>query len=851
MTSRGLTRVASVLIWPAVAFTGRLRYAQKFAVVGLVLLLPLASVAVAYVGQQRREIGFSTKERHGVALLAPLTVLTAHLVAARHELVTSGGRDGSNLHADLARLDTLNERLGRRLGTTEDWRSTRRTIEAAEHNGGELMVRYEAYNTAVDAALALIVRVGDQSNLTLDPELDTYYLMDILQFRLPVLLDVAGRVSDRAVFMETTALAGSDTFIDLGVFNGVVANTHRAITRAARTVVERTRNPEVRRVAADQYYRLHAVVAAFEEQIRGVVQSRQVGAAVSTGAESVHAAASGFAAESAAALHALLRTRIAGLSARAIRVELGGGLAALLALYLFVGFYVSVVSPIRLIVGALQAVAGGDLARRVAVQTHDELSFVARALNDTIHQTEIATNRLGKQATHDTLTGLPNRAYVLDHLDRVLDLVRRGEGPALAVLFIDLDRFKIINDSLGHAVGDEVLRTVAARLTRVLRPADIVARLAGDEFIVVSQGLERLPDLREAAERIVDEVRKPITVTTPAGERVVGIGASIGVAVADGTPGSVGSAGSAAELLHDADVAMYRAKERGRGRVEIFDEGMRNAVESRLEVQDELRRSVETGQIVVHYQPILDTTTARVIGFEALARWNHPTRGLVGATELITVAERTGLIHAVGASVLAQACRQAAHWRATRPECADVHIAVNVSGTQFAEATFADTVAEVLTDTGLEPGALWLEITETSVMAETGTTKETVDTVRALGVNLVIDDFGTGYSSLAYLRRFQVTALKIDRSFVASLGQDPVGEAIVTTIVGLADALRLLVVGEGVETAEQLDLLRRMGCPAAQGTLLAPPAPGEQVWDLLAGRAAQAGPSAPVPAAVA
>ena len=839
MFSRSLHRVAALLFHPAVALTGRLRYAQKFVVVGLVLLVPLASVAVAYVRQQRDEIELTARERLGVELIAPLTVLTTHLVHARHEVVRSGGASRPDMSADLARLDELDRRFGATLNLTQEWQEVRRLIESARDTRGELIVRFQAYNTAADALLGLIVYVGDESGLTLDPHLDTYYLMDIVQGRLPVLLDIAGRATDRAAFADSGSLrATSDGFIELGVYNGVLSNTHKAIQRAARTVAARTANAGVRRTVLDHFARLDVVTTAFDQRLREAVHNRRVGAALADGADSVHSEATYFATDAAIALDLLLQERITALSARSTWVQAGGALAAILAVYLFIGFYLSVAVPIRLIVSTLGAVAAGDLTRRVAVRTRDELSFVARTLNDTIAQTEVATNRLARQATHDTLTGLPNRAFVLDRLDLALTRTRHEGAAPMAVLFIDLDRFKIINDSLGHAAGDAVLRTVAERLTRVLRPSDLVARLAGDEFVVITEGLERLDEAIPVAERIVEEVGRPITITLETGEREVGVGASVGIAFADGTKTEIPD-----DLLRDADVAMYKAKEEGRGRIAIFDDRMRTAVEARLAIREDLRHAIDNGQVQVHYQPIVDLAECRVLGFEALARWHHPERGMIDAREVVSVAEEAGLISALGGMILAEACRQAARWRAGRADAADLCIAVNVSGKQFGEPTFVPTVAAVLAGTGLDPSALWLEITEGSLMADTPTTAATVEAVRALGAQLVIDDFGTGYSSLAYLRRFPISVLKIDRSFIGGLGYDPEAEAIIEMIVSLAHTLRLRVVAEGVESAEQMTRLRSLGCTTVQGYHLGVPTSADQAWeraDELLGRSAGA-----------
>jgi diguanylate cyclase (GGDEF)-like protein len=814
---------------PGAALIGRLRYAHKFIVVGLVLLVPLGCVAVAYVQLQRAQSAFSAKERLGVEFMAPLVELTARVVRARHLAVASGARgDPAALEGQMAHVDAVDRRISPALGTAGGWPAARRVLVAARDATGSAADRYAAYNTSIDALRALIVHVGDKSNLTLDPDLDTYYLMDTLQFRLPVLLDEAGRGVDLATLANAQAAsAGTDALIGLGLANGVLAATQAAVSHAVTTITANTADRDVRRETTANAARLTAATSALVHTLTTVVKDRQVSAVRADAADAVRTAAAEFAAQAATSLDSLLRARIDGLSARAQRVELISGLGALLAAYLFAGFYLSVTRPVRRIVETLHAVADGDLTRRVTVDTHDELSFVARALNDTVATTEIATNRLARQATYDTLTGLPNRALFLDRLGRALARTARG-GDLTAVLFIDLDRFKPINDSLGHATGDQVLRAIACRLTTLLRADDTVARLAGDEFVVIGESLSTPEAAVRFGERVVTTLSQPIRTATGVVVHEVSVGASVGVAFADG-----GADVTAEDLLRDADVAMYRAKQRGRGRVEVFDEALRIAVESRLETQNELRHAIDDGQIRAFYQPIVDSASGAVVGFEALARWEHPVRGLLAPGAFIDVAEETGLIVPLGARMLALACARTARWRDERPDRSDLHVAVNVSGTQFTHPSFVPTVAAVLADTGLDPDALWLEITETSIMADAKAAAETLGAIRALGVHLAIDDFGTGYSSLAYLRRFPVESLKIDRSFVAGIGRNREDEAIVDMILSLASALGLCVVAEGVETADQLAHLRRLGCGLVQGYHFGRPMPPDQIWYFL------------------
>ncbi len=819
-----MTRAFRILFAPAAALIGRLRYAQKFAVTGLVLLIPLAFVATAYVGLQRDQISFSAEERSGVSYMTPLLALTARVAESRHAAVTPGAA-AVPVDEQAARVDAVDRRLGSALGTSGTWSATRLLIADAQHGTGSATDRYESYNTAMKALLDLIVKVGDESNLTLDPDLDTYYLMDTLQFRLPVLLDAAGRSADLATMAAgQSATARTDALIELGFTNGVIETTRETITRSVATVAATTADADVRERTVSGFRRLDEATAALATTVTAAVKDRRPDEVRVAAAEAVRVAAADQAEQTALSLDRLLQVRIDGFSGRAHRIELTAGLAALLALYLFVGFYLSVVPPIRRIVAALHAVAAGDLTRRVSVDTHDELSFVARALNQTVAETKTVADRLERQATHDALTGLPNRAVAIDRIARILARNHRG-AETMAVLLIDLDRFKPINDSYGHHVGDEVLGVVAGRLTALLRDGDTVARLGGDEFLVLCERLERPADAVRIGEAVVAQLSRPITA---GGGHAVSVGASVGVSYAGDQPGQ-----TAADLVRDADVAMYRAKQLGRGRVEVFDDALRTAVARRLQTQEELRYAVERGEILPYFQPIVDSGTSAIYGFEALARWHHPTRGLLEPAEFIAVAEEIGLIVPLGAAMLAQACAEAAQWSPLCPDGAAPRVTVNVAGAQLVHPSFVATVVAALDDCGLDPDRLWLEITETSIMADTEAAAETFRAVRALGVHVAVDDFGTGYSSLTYLRRFPVETLKIDRSFVAGIGRDREDEAIVGMILSLARALELRVVAEGVETAAQLDQLRRLGCGLVQGFHLGRPMPAEAARNLV------------------
>ena len=438
-----------------------------------------------------------------------------------------------------------------------------------------------------------------------------------------------------------------------------------------------------------------------------------------------------------------------------------------------------------------------------------------------------AEQQLVHQALHDALTGLPNRALFLDRLGLALSRLERRPGLA-AVFFLDLDYFKVVNDSLGHSAGDQVLVAAADRLHHSLRDGDTAARLGGDEFAVLCDDLVDEGEALQIAERLGAAIAsRPISL---AGRDLV-VTVSIGVAFATHPSQRPES------LLRDADAAMYRAKEKGRARYELFDAAMRARAVARLETEASLREAMDHEQLSLSYQPEVLLSDGSLIGAEALLRWRQGASGggreAAPPADFIAVAEETGLIVPIGGWVVREACRHLAEWRAVAPDRAPQTVSVNLSGRQLARADLSDVVEEALTESGLEPQCLCLEITESVLMDDIEGAVAALKALKAIGVEIAVDDFGTGYSSLAHLRRFPVDILKIDHSFVAGLGRNPEDAAIVRAVLALARTLDLAVVAEGVERVEQLQELRALGCERAQGHLFSVPLAEPAFADLL------------------
>jgi len=444
------------------------------------------------------------------------------------------------------------------------------------------------------------------------------------------------------------------------------------------------------------------------------------------------------------------------------------------------------------------------------------LYFVAMQRDVTTRQQSVdlklMEERLLYEALYDNLTGLPNRVLLMERLRQAVQAAQQGDKSLFATLFVDLDRFKMINDSLGHSAGDRLLINIAKRLSGCLRPKDTLARLGGDEFVILLENLNS----RESVTRVAERIQKALALPFSVEGNEVFTAASIGIALSD-----TGYA-HPEDLLRDADIAMYRAKAQGRARYEIFHPKMHTRAVTLLQLETDLRRAIERQELQLYYQPIISLRTRQAIGFEALIRWQHPTRGMVSPDEFIPIAEETGLIIPIGDWLLREACRQMQVWRQIFSDRSPLMINVNVSGKQFS-SYLPKQVSQILQETGLDPRQLKLEITETLLMENAEYAVIHLTQLQGLGVQLAIDDFGTGYSSLSYLYRFPIDTLKIDRSFISRLDSDGEQLAIVRTIIMLAWNLGMEVVAEGVETSKQLAQLRALRCEYAQGYLFAKP----------------------------
>ncbi|MHC5112944.1 MAG: putative bifunctional diguanylate cyclase/phosphodiesterase [Planctomycetota bacterium] len=459
-----------------------------------------------------------------------------------------------------------------------------------------------------------------------------------------------------------------------------------------------------------------------------------------------------------------------------------------------------------------------------------ELERANRRLIDEVAQRREIESRLRHHAFHDTLTGLANRALLKERLERCIEMAVRRSEYRFALLFLDVDNFKVINDSLGHDAGDELLVAVTKRLLRCMRSVDtvtrqgeIAARLGGDEFVIVLEGLRHSSDAAIVCERVLDQLSEPFNLN---GHEVT-ISASIGVAISKAAPMTPAS------LLRDADIAMYRAKSAGKARYALFDRGMHDEAVKRLHLENDLRRAVERGQFNVLYHPIISLRTGGISGLEALVRWDHPSRGTISPDEFIPIAEETGLIVPLGTWVMREACAQLARWDEAGATGAKISMNVNLSRRQLLEVRVVDDIRHALEDAGLDSQRLNLEITESAIISDADAAEDQLAQIRRLGVRIQMDDFGTGYSSLSCLHRFPLDVVKIDRSFLATMEENREYAAIIHGIVDIAHNLGMRVTIEGVETSEQLAQVLALDCDFAQGYLFSKPLAPEPAEALL------------------
>ncbi|MFB2834854.1 EAL domain-containing protein [Floridanema evergladense] len=464
-----------------------------------------------------------------------------------------------------------------------------------------------------------------------------------------------------------------------------------------------------------------------------------------------------------------------------------------------------------------------ELEARVKERTY-QLQAVIEELKREIQERKLLQTKLLDMALHDALTGLPNRAFFMEQIVELLKLAQENHDYQFAVLFLDCDRFKVINDSLGHLVGDELLIALTNRLKLLLCSEDTIARFGGDEFAILIKQIDDINSATQVADRILKALSFPFQLK----RNEVFINASIGIALGND------NYEQAEHILRDADTAMYRAKTLGKGQYHVFDPTMHAAAMQALQLENDLRKAIQQEEFVVHYQPIISLCTGKITGFEALVRWQHPTKGIVPPGLFIPIAEETGLINSIGKLVLSQACHQVQQWHQEKLIDESIFMSVNISAKQFAQIDIVEQIDQILAEVKINPQNLKLEITESAFINNAQSAKAILQKLRQRQIQLCIDDFGTGYSSLSYLHNFPVDTLKVDRSFVSKLDGTLESLGLIPAIKKIAETMKMSVVAEGIETKKQLVQLRELNCEFGQGYLFAKPLPKQEATDLLA-----------------
>jgi diguanylate cyclase (GGDEF)-like protein len=791
-TARAASGVPLVLA-PADALVSRLRTSARLAVVVGLLLVPAVFANWAFTAVIGGQVAFTAHERDGVVVLRPALLALAETIAG-HRADLGALRRAASAHPELE-LDL-------------QWKAVTVAHGALGTGAGTPGARVALAGSLTE----LITQAGNTSNLILDPDLDSFYLMDTLVVQIPKAMLSASAVAEVSQYGPRNVVIAAQA-----VRAGTISGTADAIATDLDTALKNTSAADLKAQLSDAVA-FATVLSALATSITDTLDDAEpppVDATVIAGP------ARAAIASTLAALDRLLAARVGELADQRVRTLAVSLAALLLACWFSAAFWWRNRRDVQQIVAGVSAIAQNDLHPNPLPDGRDEFGEIARAvavarqaLQEAQLRQSTLEDALTHQAFHDSLTGLANRALFINRAEHALNSQARG-GATVTVLLLDLDDFKVVNDTRGHAVGDELLVAVADRVGAAMRAQDTAARLGGDEFAILIEDADEV-GVRAVAARLLALLSEPFQLhgTTTR------IGACIGVAF---NPPEAAGQLDLVELLRRADLALYSGKEQGKNRVVEFHQELHTEMVRRIGAQADLQQALERDELVLHYQPIVSLETGQTTGVEALVRWQHPTRGLVAPVDFIPLAEETGLIVPLGSWVLDTACAQLAKWRRRYPNV-PIRMSVNVSSKQVQEGDLTEIVQMALSEHGLPASALMLEITEGVLLREDTTALSTLTALRRLGILIAIDDFGTGYSSLGYLQRFPIDLLKIDRSFVVGLATDKRQDGTpARTVIALAHSLDLKLVAEGVETAAQVEELRQLGCTHGQGYLFSRP----------------------------
>jgi diguanylate cyclase (GGDEF)-like protein len=822
------------VLYPAVALMNRLTYVKKFILIGVLVMLPVLLTVNLLIAGIDKQIEATEKERRGVEYNVAVRDLMELL--QQHRGMLNAYLNGSEHFGEqldkqrqlilvaMEHVDQVNSLLGAEFATNELWEEIQsdwnsflgRSLNLGPQAG------FAIHTDLIDKLLHLFTHVADVSGLKLDPGQDSYLFMSVLTEKLPLVIETTGQIRGMGTGVAVNGRLDVEENLRLITLTGTLESALIDLGRYSERTENEMLQEQLQPVQTQHQELTYSYISIVRHELL-YANSIDVDPELlfAKGTEGIQA---GFALYDAMVplLHELLTERVESLQQQKQMVSALAIAATLVILYLFGAFYESMTRTILTLKEASLRFAAGELSTRVRLHTKDELQEVgsffnqmADSFSQMMQDRKQYEEQIVYQAHYDPLTSLPNRTLLADRLAvAITDAQRRGH--TLAVIFLDLDRFKLINDTLGHDVGDALLVRVAERLVACVRKEDTVCRMGGDEFLFVLPNIGGIDYVKETAERISGVLAEPVQID----QHKLYISGSIGISMypSDGA--------NSGELIKNADTAMYAAKNQGRGCYRFYDRQMNEKAGQMLQIETNLRRALEREEFTLYYQPKLDLVSGVICGVEALVRWNHPTLGLVPPSDFIPVAEELGLIIPLGEWVLRTACIQNKAWQDAG--LAPLRISVNITSAQFQREDFYHTVASALEDSGLEAGWLELELTESVVMNISAKASIRLKQLKELGICLAIDDFGTGFSSLSYLKHFPIDTLKIDRSFIKDIPGAPKDTAITKTIIALGRRLGLRVVAEGVETKEQLAFLASRKCNEVQGYLLSKPLPAHE-----------------------
>jgi diguanylate cyclase (GGDEF)-like protein len=805
---------------PGMRLMRKMGITAKFGVVTFILFVPMTIGVASGYGESTGRLRSAELEQQGLRLAAPLVQLVIQL-AQTQDAAARGIPPPQRLSAvdlvDAADRDAADDDD---LHVTESWRRARADVEAVTaQTRPQAAVRLAA--DALHRCTALLTDVADTSGLVEDPQLDTHYLLTGLVTTLPRLMAAAGSIPNAEQAAGRPQALRMEQAVGVRTLREGATRLSEDLATAMSHTSWEALGP---RIGPDA-----AAVSAAVAQYAAAVDDGTTPAMTPLGSGSLPSASASLAGQLADVADTLLGRRqddLASSRDRPVLLALG----SLLVLgYLLVAVYRATSQDVHAVLEDISTVTNGEQPREMPMEGSDEFARMGRAVTITRDRLTALLGSLRYQATHDELTALGNRTLFTDKLADAL----AETGPGVALVVADLDRFRDVNDSFGHDMGDRLLRAVGVRFHRAVGRKNVVARLGSDEFGVLLPHGGGEP----AALDVVDRLRAALQAPVDIDGRLLQVRASFGVAVAGE------DRRGPAELIRDADVALVAARDTAPGtrpdgtastRVAVFEPAMHERTRDRTELSAELVGAVERGELELLYQPIVDLHTNVVHGVEALTRWNHPSRGLVPPTVFVPLAEATGSIAPIGRWVLREAALQLARWRGEFPDGYPLTMEANLSTGQLSDPGLVPTVIALLEETGIDPGELTLEITESSLVRDLDVAVRPLRQLAAIGVRLALDDFGTGYSSLTYLRRLPVTVLKIDRSFVVDAGgPDGASDVLLAGIARLGTGLGMQIVAEGVETARQAERVREAGCHLGQGFRWARPLPAEEITEML------------------